>query len=299
MKPLISQGWPDYELIDSGGREKLERFGAFILRRPEPQALWNKSIDKKIWDTTPDAIFIRDHEKDSYKPDISGRWKNSNKITREWPIKITIDRVSFQLILKLTSSGHIGIFPEQADNWNFIYHQITQIKSGVMEPKVLNLFAYTGAASLAALIAGAEVVHLDAVKQMIDWTEKNREHSGLPKKLHLVVEDTMKFIKREAKRGRKYNGIIMDPPSYGRGPGGEKWLLEEQVGELISLAAELLEPQNNFFVLNWYSMGLSSYVMANIVREYFPDQSPEFGEMVIRSTSGNHLPLGTYLRFGS
>ena len=136
-----------------------------------------------------------------------------------------------------------------------------------------------------------------AVRQMIDWTERNRMLSELPRSLHLVVEDAMKFIKREVRRGKKYNGIILDPPSYGRGPGGEKWQLESQIAELISIVAELLEPRDNFFVLNWYSLGLSSYIMKNLVQDHFPGAVPEFGEMVIKSKQGHLLPLGTYLRF--
>ena len=275
MKSLISNGWHEYELIDSGGKEKLERFGHYILRRPEPQALWDKSIDQKEWDSKPDAVFIRNKEKSSTKPDISGQWQNLKNIPKEWPVTFAVGHNTIKLLLRLTSSGHIGIFPEQIDNWNFIYHHVIRLTSVAKPPKVLNLFAYTGAASLSALAAGADVVHLDAVKQMIDWTEKNRNLSALPKTLHLVVEDAMKFIKREVRRGRKYFGIIMDPPSYGRGPEGEKWQLEEHISELISLTAKLLYPGNNFYVLNWYSLGLSSYIMQNLIQDSFPGVNPE------------------------
>ncbi len=299
MKPIISEGWYDYKLIDSGGREKLEKFGKYILRRPEPQALWSKALEEKIWQSKQNACFIRDKKTDRGRPEISGYWKVSQHMPEEWPVNIKINRGKIQLILKRTSSGHIGIFPEQYLNWHFVAENTARIKEKLATPRVLNLFAYTGAASLASLSAGGDVVHVDSVKQTMDWTEKNRENSILPKSLHLVVEDALKFLKRESNRKKIYNGIILDPPVYGRGPEGEKWVLEENIFELMSYVARLLDKDLNFFLMNWYSIGLSAYVMENIVREFFPGALPEFGEMIIQSGSGNHLPLGTYLRFNT
>ncbi len=299
MKALISDGWHDYELIDSGGREKLERFGKYVLRRPEPQALWSKTLEERIWHTRQNALFIRDSKKSSGRPEISGLWKTSGNVPDEWPVNLTLSGKKLRLLLKRTSSGHIGIFPEQYMNWHYIAENTARIRNIIDAPRVLNLFAYTGAASLASLSSGGDVVHLDSVKQMIEWTEINRENSKLPKSLHLVVEDASKFIKRELKRKKVYQGIIMDPPAYGRGPEGEKWILEDNIYELISNASRILDKDNNFFVLNWYSIGLSPYVMENIVREFFPGIHSEYGEMIIRSGTGNLLPLGTYLRFNS
>jgi 23S rRNA (cytosine1962-C5)-methyltransferase len=297
MRPLFSGGWNDYELIDSGGKEKLERFGKYRLRRPEPQALWNKSRPADFWDSNTDAFFIRTKIKLQPVSDISGQWEKINPIPNEWLINIPSGTQRIRMILKLTSSGHIGIFPEQVSNWEYIAACISDLAPAIQKPRILNLFAYTGASSLVALAAGAEVFHLDSVKPIINWTEKNRESSGLPKLLHLVVEDAVLFMKREVKRGNMYHGIIMDPPSYGRGPAGEKWIFENGINELISCASKILDPGRGFFILNWYSLGLSPYVMLNLVNNYFRNCAPEFGDMVITSPSGNYLPLGTYLRF--
>jgi 23S rRNA (cytosine1962-C5)-methyltransferase len=297
MQPLITTGWKDYELIDSGGKEKLERFGNFILRRPEPQALWNKSNKEEEWNELANATFIREKIKTKNIADILGRWKLSKSMPNEWEVSIPIDKYYIKIILKLTSSGHIGIFPEQLPNWQFILERVRDHVRNKIRPSVLNLFAYTGAASLAALAAGAEVVHLDSVKQIIHWTEKNRESSGLPKMLHLIVEDAMRFIKRESKRGKKYHGIIMDPPSYGRGPDGEKWVFEQQINDLVNFSSQILDPSTGFFVLNWYSLGFSPFIMMNLVNDYFPGNNAEFGDMIIKSSTGSLLPLGTYLRF--
>ena len=295
---IISDGWEDYELIDSGEREKLERFGKFILRRPEPQALWNKSLDESVWEKKSDAAFIRSVKKNSDKTEISGVWKKGPGIPDHWNINLNIGKSPLKALIKFTSSGHVGLFPEQKNNWEFIAEKTFALSSSRVKPRILNLFAYTGMASLAGLAAGAEIVHLDAVKQMINWTEKNRELSELPGSLHLVVEDALKFIRREHKRNRLYDGIILDPPVYGRGPKGEKWQLGENIYELISGVSGILNKDKGFLVLNWYSIGLSPYVMLNLVKEFFPDKKPAFGEMIIRSGTGNYLPLGTYLRFG-
>jgi 23S rRNA (cytosine1962-C5)-methyltransferase len=295
-KSLISDGWYDYELIDSGSKEKLERFGKNVLRRPEPQALWNKSIPEEKWSSLTNAVFTREKQKTSKGSDISGHWDIVRSMPAEWGISFSVNNKKITLNLRLTSSGHIGIFPEQLPNWEFVCAKVEdQIKNSI-QSRVLNLFAYTGAASLAALAAGADVVHLDSVRQIIDWTEKNRESSGLPKKFHLVVEDALKFMKREVNRGNKYHGIIMDPPSYGRGPEGEKWIFEEQINELTRLGSMLLYPSSGFLVINWYSLGLSPYVMLNLIKSYVPAENIEFGDMVLRSKSGILLPLGTYLR---
>ena len=268
------------------------------MRRPEPQALWNKTLTDQLWNTRAQARFLRGFGKSERQPDIKGQWEIKSSVPSKWAISYKSGNCQYHLILKLTSSGHVGVFPEQAPNWDFVCGQVKKlVHQGNRKPRVLNLFAYTGSVSLAALAEGAEVTHLDAVRQMINWTEENREKSQLPKLLKLVVEDVMKFLAREIKRGNKYQGIILDPPSYGRGPSGEKWILEDQINSLISSASKLLDPEIGFFVLNWYSVGLSPYVMVNLVKEYFTPVDPEFGEMIIRSGTGILLPLGTYLRF--
>jgi 23S rRNA (cytosine1962-C5)-methyltransferase len=298
MNNLIIENWKSYELIDSGNREKLERFGSVILNRPEPQAIWNKNLDEAEWKDLENARFERSKATGSGQhSDTTGIWTFRKKIREEWKIDIEIEHHIITLLLKFTKSGHIGVFPEQLPNWNYIYRETLKLQTPGTVPKILNLFAYTGAATLAALAAGADVFHVDSVRQMINWTENNRELSRLPKLLHLVVEDAMTYLKREVKRGKVYQGILLDPPSYGRGPEGEKWIFEDQINELLKLCSLLLDKNKGFLVLNWYSMGLSAYVMLNLINNYFEPIKPEFGEMVIKSKSLQYLPLGTFLRF--
>ena len=197
--------------------------------------------------------------------------------------------------LGLTSFKHVGVFPEQAENWNFIYDTIKSI--GANEPRVLNLFAYTGGASVAARSAGADVTHVDSVKQVITWSRENMEASGLDN-IRWIVEDALKFCRREVKRGKKYNGIILDPPAYGRGPDGERWILEENIAEIMQLCSDLLLPNDSFLILNLYSMGFSAVIADNLVKDYFPDVNHcEFGELLVPDKSGKSLPLSVFARF--
>jgi 23S rRNA (cytosine1962-C5)-methyltransferase len=199
--------------------------------------------------------------------------------------------------LGLTSFKHVGLFPEQSDNWNFIYDTLSKISSP--QPRVLNLFAYTGGASLAAKAAGADVVHVDSVKPVVNWARENMEASGLDN-IRWVVEDVMKYVRREVKRGNLYHGIILDPPAYGRGPDGEKWVLEEDINELMQHCAALLSPEKAFLVLNLYSMGFSALVANNIIDSFFANIAfREFGEFYFPDSSGKKLPLGTFLRMRS
>ena len=195
--------------------------------------------------------------------------------------------------LGLTSFKHVGIFPEQAANWNFIYDCCKDIK----DAKVLNLFAYTGGATLAAKAAGADVTHVDSVKQVVTWSRENMESSGL-EGIRWIVEDALKFVQREVRRGNRYNGIILDPPAYGRGANGEKWVLEENITQMLECCAELLEKNNAFLVLNLYSMGLSSTLARTAVRQCFgAPKVEECGELYFEDKAEKQLPLGTYYRF--
>lgn len=197
--------------------------------------------------------------------------------------------------LGLTSFRHIGVFPEQGDNWDFIYDRVKQMNSP--KPKVLNLFAYTGGASLAACAAGAEVVHVDSVKPVITWARENMELSRLDG-IRWIVEDALKFVKREARRGSRYNGIILDPPAYGRGADGEKWVLEENINEMISTCSNLLDPGENFLIMSLYSMGFSSLIGENLIRSAFGSRETlESGELYLNDAFGKKLPLGTIVRF--
>lgn len=292
FKLIHPEGWEDYELIDTGGYEKLERFGQYILSRPEPQACWNKSLSDDEWDKQAHAKFVRaiDKEKNTEK----GRWVFLKKMPEQWFVNYNYKEIRLRFRLGLTSFKHVGLFPEQSDNWNFIYD--TLLEANLPQPKVLNLFAYTGGASLAAKAAGADVVHVDSVKQVVNWSRENMEASGLDN-IRWVVEDVMKYVKREVKRGNRYNGIILDPPAYGRGPDGEKWVLEEDINELMQHCAELLDPDKGFLVLNLYSMGFSALVANNLIDSFFKNIAfREFGEFYFPDHSGKKLPLGTFLR---
>lgn len=291
MQLLYPRHWQEYELLDSGGFEKLERFGKYVLIRPEPQAIWNKKLTEEEWKSRAKARFVRDSAK--VKKNEGDGWSYFQKLERTWPLKYTNGGLSITMGLQFTSFGHVGVFPEQAENWDFIYDTI---KSWPEPGKVLNLFAYTGGSSLAARAAGSEVTHVDAVKNMINWSNENQQASGL-EGIRWVVEDALKYVRREVKRGKFYNGIILDPPAYGRGPDGEKWVMEEGLTELMELCAQLLAPKQSFLVLNMYSMGLSALVSANLVESFFQPDNLKFGEFYLPSSTGQKLPLGTFLRF--
>jgi 23S rRNA (cytosine1962-C5)-methyltransferase len=287
--------WKDYELIDSGDFEKLERFGQYIVRRPEPQAVWRKSLDEAAWASKAKAFFKKEKGRNAVDGNDRGEWVCKKDMPEQWFIKYEYKEMKLSFRLGLTSFKHVGVFPEQADNWNYIYDTITSLKT--KECPVLNLFAYTGGASLAARATGAEVTHVDSVKQVISWSRENMEASGL-ENIRWVVEDVLKYCRRETKRGKKYAGIILDPPAYGRGPDGEKWILEENIAELMSLCAELLREKDAFLILNLYSMGFSSVIAENLMKDYFPGAKQlEFGELVIPDQSGKRLPLSVYARF--
>ncbi len=295
MLLLEPQYWNDYELIDSGNYEKLERFGEYITTRPEPQAVWNKSLSEAEWQKLSNAIFRREKGKSSSDGNERGEWIQKKGMPDQWYISYNYKEMNLKFRLGLTSFKHVGIFPEQAENWNFIHDTVKSFDTS--EPKVLNLFAYTGGASLAAKAAGADITHVDSVKQVITWSRENMEASGL-NNIRWIVEDALKFCRREVKRGKKYNGIILDPPAYGRGPDGEKWILEENIAEIMSLCKELLEEKNCFLILNLYSMGFSPIIAENLIKEYFPDiKNYEFGELLIPEKSGKRLPLSIYIRF--
>jgi 23S rRNA (cytosine1962-C5)-methyltransferase len=292
---LTPPPWSDYELIDAGNSEKLERFGSYVLCRPEPQALWDKGLSHGEWEKRITARYIR--KKGQYGKTASSNrseWKLNPGMPEHWFIQFGYKEMNLKIRLALTSSGHIGIFPEQAINWTHIYDHLTSQKDQNIQ--ILNLFAYTGIASLVARFAGAGVVHVDSVKQTVNWSHVNMDANGLSG-IRWVVEDAMKFIRREVTRGNKYHGIIMDPPAYGRGPAGEKWILEDGINELVTLSKKLLHEDNGFFILNFYSLGLSALVVGNLVREVFHVADPELGEFYISSSTGFKLPLGTFLRF--
>lgn len=293
MLEELKTQFSDYELIDSGDFEKLERFGKYTTRRPEPQAIWHKSLDEREWQRIADASFIRDQRSEE-----RGEWRLKEKMPSRWSIAYDYKSMHLKMRLALTSFKHVGIFPEQAENWRFIYDNIEQIASiKGSTPRVLNLFAYTGGATLAARAAGADVTHVDSVKQVVTWARENMEQSGLDG-VRWMVEDALRFVRREVRRGNHYDGIILDPPAYGRGPDGEKWILEDNIQEMLSLCAQLLEPKDSFLVLNLYSMGLSAMLARTAVHQAFGTPSKEqAGELYFEDRASKQLPLGTYYRF--
>ncbi|HXH99107.1 MAG TPA: class I SAM-dependent methyltransferase [Sphingobacteriaceae bacterium] len=286
---LTPTHWKDYELIDCGDFEKLERFGNTVLIRPEPQAVWKKVLTESEWNKLHDIRF-------KGRSATSGEWVKKNPRTPDrWHIHYQNNDVKIKFRLGLTSFKHVGIFPEQAVNWDYITNNIKQFKT--REPKVLNLFAYTGGASLAARAAGAETTHVDSIKQVVSWASENQELSELDN-IRWMVEDALKYVKRELKRGKKYNGIILDPPAYGHGPNGEKWKLEDHIQEMMRDVVQLLDEKEHFLILNTYSLGFSSLIVENLIRSSFPQvQNLETGELYLAAKSGIKLPLGVFGKF--
>lgn len=294
MKIYSPTHWKEYQLIDSGFGQKLEQFGSLTLIRPEPQAIWQPKLSENEWKKLANARFDREQkDKFRFSDEVNGGWKKDSKTPENWQIQYGYKELKLKLRLALTSFGHVGLFPEQANNWNYIWDTIKA--TPVKTPRVLNLFAYTGAASMVACAAGALVTHVDASRPGINWANQNMQLNGL-KDIRWVYEDAFKFVKREAKRGNTYHGIIMDPPPYGRGPSGEKWTLQEQLGELVASANSILEPTNSFFILSMYAVGLSALVGKNIVADHLKWKEIEFGEFLLQGKAGHDLPMGTFVR---
>ena len=283
----VSTDWKDYECIDAGNGEKLERWGNVIFRRPEPQAMWNVEYDenwKKI-----DGFYHRSDKGGGY-------WDFNTKLPEFWTIKYK------DLTFKVspTSFKHTGLFPEQATNWDFMMNKIKKANRPI---KVLNLFAYTGGATMACSSAGAvEVVHVDASKGMTEWAKENMHLCNLDNhKIRFIVDDCLKFVEREARRGNKYDAIIMDPPSYGRGPNGEVWKFEHNLYNLINACMKILSDKPLFFLINSYTTGISSTVLHNILKVTLVNKyngSIDYGEIGLPITKNNLvLPCGIYGRW--
>ncbi len=292
---LHPANWTEYELIDSGDGQKLERFGSYTLIRPEPQAIWSKVLPDKEWAARAHARFDRE-QKDRFRftDEVKGGWTKNKGMPESWLIQYQYNTLNLTLRLALTGFGHVGIFPEQGENWNFIFNTLQRWK--LPDVRVLNLFAYTGAASMVARAAGAQVTHVDASRPGLNWANQNMQLNNLTD-VRWVYEDAFKFVRREVKRGNKYHGIIMDPPPYGRGPEGEKWTLQEQLNELIGMSSNLLEAKNHFFILSMYAVGLSALVGWNVVSAHFDVSHSECGEFFLKSKHGRDLPMGTFVRF--
>lgn len=288
MELLFPDTWTEYELIDAGGSEKLERFGGYILIRPEPQAVWDKKLPAAEWEKTAHVKFIS-------KSSSSGIWDKKKNMPDQWIIHYKTPRLNMKFRLGLTSFKHVGIFPEQAVNWEYIASSIKQLNTD--KPKILNLFAYTGAASVAARQSGADVYHVDSVKQVVTWARENMELNKLDN-IRWIVEDALTFVKREMRRGSKYHGIILDPPAFGHGANGESWKLEKDINEMMKAVLSLLDESNNFLILNTYSLGFSAIILENLLKSSIPEKSRlHTGELFIKSATGCKLPLGVFARF--
>lgn len=311
-------GWEDYSLLDSGNGLKLERFGRFAMIRPEPKALWTPTLSEREWNRIASVRFSPGAGFGKAGKEDSGTWDKLAQMPESWYVSYPGDGFKLKMRLGLTAFKHVGIFPEQAPNWEFIYSKAGKLVGegspcgSVAEDaegegakkcqKVLNLFAYTGGASLAARAAGADVTHLDSVRQVVSWARENMEATNLSD-IRWVVEDAMKFARREAKRGHLYDGIILDPPAYGHGPDGEKWKLDELLFEMLRTVAQILDPNHGWMVLNLYSNGYSAALGETVVREAFgltskrrTDYQMTSGELALCDSFGKALPLSIYVR---
>lgn len=282
---LIENGWQNYVLLDSGAGRKLERFGKVTVSRPEPQALWEKSLPETEW-AKADATFTNASEKED---DDKGSWQQRGRLPETWPVEVE----GATMLCRLMTYRHMGLFPEQRPHWQW-FKKI--IKTTSKRPfKVLNLFGYTGAASLIAAAAGAEVTHVDASKKAIQWSRENQEASGLSNaKIRWICDDAAKFVAREGRRGNTYDGILLDPPRYGRGPEGEVWKFETDVGPLLSACADLLSDDAKFMILTAYTMRLSSLTLDHMMKDALKGRkgTTDHGELLLADKGGKR-PLAT------
>ncbi len=287
---------PGYELLDTGDGYRLERFGSFVLQKPDPAALWKRSLPESEWKKA-DAVYIK-------RGEDRGSWKVDNKkMPEKWLLDYTIpqlgERISFHA--KLNPFKHTGIFPEQAANWDFISEQLQSAKKQNKEVKLLNLFGYTGIASVLAAKLGAKVTHVDASKPSIGDAKENMLASGLPEdSIRWILDDAVKFVKREVTRGQKYDAIILDPPAFGRGARGEVWKFNEDLPKLLELLQKICSDDFQFLIINAYAVSVSSILLKNLLEDFSKTMSPKFidyGELVLKQKTGNRmLSTGIFAR---
>lgn len=279
---IVTKSWPDYELLDSGNGRKLERFGSVVTDRPDTQAIWSP-LKPELW-ATATAKFAIGGEKDD-------KWKLSPDLLVNWEVKF--NDLTFNL--RFTSFKHVGLFPEHAIQWEWIGEKVMSMK----EPSVLNLFGYTGAATLAAAKAGAKVTHVDSSKQSVEWASDNAKSSSIEGGIRWIVEDAAAFVKREVKRGVKYEGIVLDPPAFGRGAKGQVWHIEEDLMPLLKNLKEILSDKpGSFILLSGYAAGFAPDSFAQAVESVFGKASGTFGHLNIQESGSDRvLPTGIYVRF--
>jgi 23S rRNA (cytosine1962-C5)-methyltransferase len=291
LQLISSPGFDDYRLLDSGAGRKLERFGRIVVDRPEPQAMWQRRLPAEAW-AKADAVFSGEED------DESGKWRQRGQVAESWPVHVQ----QVTLLCRLSAFRHMGLFPEQLPHWEWMLEVMRRMR--IERPRVLNLFAYTGAASMLAARAGAEVTHVDASKKAIAWAKENQAVSGLQTApIRWILEDARKFVRREVRRGRTYNIILVDPPKFGRGPGGEVWELFEHLPDLMRDCVALLEKSNAALVLTAYAIRASALAIDQVAREALAGRGGAFasGELAIREdgTGGRAVPTSLFTRWWS
>jgi 23S rRNA (cytosine1962-C5)-methyltransferase len=291
LRVIATEGFADYALLDSGNGRKLERFGRFSVDRPEPQAMWQPALDPGTW-LRADAVFKSSKGEEEGE---AGRWRANTAMPETWPLNV----LGVTVLGRLTSFRHLGLFPEQLPHWQWMLDRL----GGVSVPRVLNLFAYTGAASLIAAKAGAEVTHVDASKRAIAWAKQNQAVSKLGEApIRWIVEDARKFVAREVRRGKSYHAILVDPPKFGRGPEGEVWDVFEHLAPLLRDCVALLAPARSALVLTTYAIRASALATDGLVRECLGERAGaiESGELaVVEQAGGRLLPTSHYTRWTS
>ena len=286
----IFTNWDDYQLLDSGEGKRFERFGQYKLVRPDPQCLWKPHLSEQEWKIA-DAVFERTTED-------KGRWEIRTNVPEKWELRYK----DLRFWAKLTPFKHTGVFPEQAVQWEFMEHEILKrVQDDNKKPKILNLFAYTGIASLACAQAGAEVTHVDASRAAISWARENQQLCGLnDKPIRWILDDALKFCEREVKRGVTYNGIIMDPPVFGHGPDGDIWKFSYHFPKLLSIVKLLLSNNPLFIVVNAYAVSSSSLMLKNLLDDLKLNGIVEYGELALEETASKRLlSTGIFARWSS
>ncbi|TSA45420.1 hypothetical protein D4R52_02545 [bacterium] len=285
-----SANFPDYELLDSGDGYRLERFGKFVLARPDPAALWKKSLPQAIWEKA-DAEFIKQGED-------KGRWKIRTQIPDKWILNYQHNQAKISFYAKLTPFKHTGVFPEQSANWDFIVE-----KTAGKKLNFLNLFGYTGIASVLAAKIGCSVTHVDASKPSVSWARENMLASGLPDDaIRWILDDALKFIKREVRRGKKYDAIILDPPAFGRGPKGEVWKFSDDLPVLLGELANLASPDFKYLICNAYAVSVSSLLLKNLLQDFAanaklgPNRKIDYGELILGKSPNKLVSTGIFAR---
>lgn len=302
LRLLEANTWRDYELLDSGNGWKLERFGKFLFVRPEAQAIWKPALPEKEWQRAHGRFEPSAEES-------GGHWVFKQSVPARWELSYTLPALSqtssasLRFWVMCTAGRHLGLFPELASHWDWLYRLIVSARSKSERPlRVLNLFGYTGLASLAAAAAGAHVTHVDASRKAVQWARENAQLSGLEKHpIRWLVEDALKFVMREVRRGQQYDGILLDPPKFGRGPKGEVWEVYESLPRLLEIVRQVLSPEPLFLILNIYAVRASALHVAQALAEIVPLSGGqlEYGELLTReSHAGRYLSHAVYARWG-